>query len=348
MGFGQTAIGALFALAIATVAQAQPPRAVSQTWTIRNFKFHDGSVLPELKLHYLTLGSPANPAVLVLHGTGGSGGGLLSPNFGGQLFGPGQPLDAKRWFIILPDAIGHGASSKPSDGLRMGFPPYDYADMIEAQHRLLNEHLGVKHLAVVTGNSMGGMMTWQWGEQYPDFMDALVPLASTPAQVSARNWITRRMVIDVIKADPGWKGGNYDRQPRNLALASAYFGLITSGGARAQAAAMPTWAATDKAVTDRLAAPAGGDANDRIYQLLAARDYDPAPGLGTIKARVLAINSADDERNPAELGVTARAVKTLRAGRYYEIPASAETRGHGTTGQARFWTAELSKFLAGE
>jgi len=348
MGTGRTTTGALAAMAIATAAQAQIPQPNSETWTIRNFRFHDGSVLPEMKVHYLTLGSPTNPAVLVLHGTGGDGAGMLSPNFGGRLFGPGQPLDATRWFIILPDAVGHGASSKPSDGLRMGFPAYDYADMVEAQHQLLAQHLGVKHLALVTGNSMGGMVTWQWGEQYPDFMDAVVPLASTPAPVSARNWISRRMVIDVIKADPDWKGGNYDRQPRNLALASTYFGLMTSGGTRAQAAAMPTWAATDKAVADRLAAPARGDANDTIYQLLAARDYDPGPGLGTIKARVLAINSADDERNPAELGVTARVVKTLRAGRYYEIPVSSETRGHGTTGQAHFWTAELSKFLAGE
>ena len=338
---------ALAAVLMTGMAHAQAPQPVSQTWTIRDFRFQDGSVLREMKVHYLTLGSPANPAVLVLHGTGGDGAGMLGPAFGGQLFGPGQPLDAARYFIIAPDAIGHGGSSKPSDGLRMGFPAYDYADMVEAQHRLVAEHLGIPRLAVVIGNSMGGMLTWQWGTQYPDFVDVLVPLASQPAAMSARNWLTRRMVAEIIKADPAWNGGNYQRQPRGLAFATTYFGLITNGGSRAQHAEMPTRAATDKVVEDRLSQPSSADANDTIYQYLASRNYDPEPRLGAIRARVLAINSADDERNPAELGVTAQAVARLMASRYYGVPASADTRGHSTVAQARFWSAQLADFLAG-
>jgi homoserine O-acetyltransferase len=338
---------AVMAWMLAGAALAQAPQPVDQSWTIPNFRFHDGATLAEMRVHYLTLGSPTNPAVLVLHGTGGTAAGMLGANYGGELFGPGEPLDARRFFIVIPDAIGHGASSKPSDGLKMAFPAYSFTDMIEVQHRLLTEHLGVRHLAVVTGVSMGGMVTWQWGEQYPDFMDALVPLASTPAPISGRNWITRRMVVDLIKADPEWKGGNYASQPRGLALANTYFGLITSGGAGAVAAAMPTREATDKALDSALARPASGDANDTIYQYLASRDFDPTPGLTRIKARILAINSADDERNPIELGVTARVVGTLRNARYYEIPVSGETRGHATAGMARFWKAPLAAFLAG-
>jgi homoserine O-acetyltransferase len=346
--FGRLSGCVLAGLLLAGMARAQAPQANSQTWTIQNFRFQDGSVLPSMKVHYLTLGSPANPAVLVLHGTGGDGAGLLGPAFGGQLFGPGQPLDARRYFIILPDAIGHGGSSKPSDGLRMRFPAYDYADMIEVQHRLLTEQLGVKHLAVVTGNSMGGMLTWQWGVQYPDFMDVLVPLASQPSAMSARNWLTRRMVIDLIKSDPEWKGGDYASQPRAFVFATTYFGLITNGGSRAQHVEMPTRAATDRVVDSRLAQAPSGDANDTIYQYAASRNYDPEPKLGAIKARVLAVNSADDERNPAELGVTAAAVARLKGSRYVEVPGSNETRGHSTVSQARLWATQLAVFLAGK
>ena len=332
----------------AAAARAQIPEPRSETWTIKDFRFHDGSVLPQMKVHYLTLGDPKNPAVLVLHGTGGDGAGMVSPAFGGVLFRPGGALDASRWFIVIPDAIGHGGSSKPSDGLRMKFPAYDYADMVEAQHRLLVEHLGVKHLALVTGNSMGGMESWQWAEQYPDFMDAIAPLASSPAAMAARNWIFRRLVIDAIEADPAWQGGAYTSEPKGLTLGLTYFGLLSAGGTQAQYAAMPSWKATDDAVAQRLAGRAAGDANDTIYQLLAARNYDPAPRLGAIKARVLAINSADDERNPAELMITARAVKRLKDARYFEIPTGPQTRGHGTTANARLWEAELRAFLAGK
>ena len=332
---------------LATPALAQPTPQ-DATWTIPGFKFHTGETLAEMKVHYLTLGSPSSPAVLVLHGTGGNAQGMLGAAFGGQLFGPGQPLDAATHYIVIPDTIGAGASSKPSDGLRMKFPAYDYADMVEAQHRLLTEHLGVKHLALVTGNSMGGMLTWAWGEAYPDFMDALVPLASSPTQVSARNWISRRMVVDIIKADPAWQGGDYTAEPPAYTLAQTYFGLLTAGGTRAQYAALPTWKATDDAVAASLARRAGGDANDLIYQLEAARTYDPEPGLGAIRARLLAVNSEDDERNPVELGVLPRLIPKVKNGRYYIIPASAQTRGHGTTGNARLWAAQLKDFLTGK
>jgi len=341
-------LGLLAALSMAGAGRAQALKAQEGTWTIPDFRFHDGAVLPQMKVHYYTLGSPANPAVLVLHGTGGTAAGMLGPAFGGVLFGPGGALDAGRYFIVIPDTIGAGASSKPSDGLHMRFPAYDYADMVEAQHRLLAEHLGINHLRLVIGNSMGGMLTWTWGEAYPDFMDALAPLASQPTQVAARNWIFRRMVIDLIEADPKWKGGEYVDQPPNLNLAMTYFGLITAGGTRAQYAALPTNAATDQAVAQSLARGPAGDANDTIFQFAASRDYDPGPKLATIKARVLAINSADDERNPAELGMTAAAVKRLKGGRYYEIPVGPDTRGHGTTGNARLWAGELAKFLGGQ
>jgi homoserine O-acetyltransferase len=345
-GIKTLVLTAAAALSLAGAASAQLPEPRSETWTIKDFRLHDGAVLPQMKVHYLTLGDPKNPAVLVLHGTGGNAAGLLSPAFGGVLFKPGGALDAARYFIVIPDAVGHGESSKPSDGMRMAFPAYDYADMVEAQHRLLAEHLGVRRLALVTGNSMGGMLSWQWAEQYPDYMDAIAPLASTPAPVAARNWIFRRLVIDVIESDPAWQGGNYTSEPKSLTLGMTYFGLLSAGGTRAQYASMPTWKATDDAVAQRLAGRPPGDANDTIYQLLAARNYDPAPRLGAIKARVLAINSADDERNPAELGITADAVKRLKAARYYEIPIGPDTRGHGTTGNARMWDEQLRQFMA--
>jgi homoserine O-acetyltransferase len=347
-GFKTLALAILATLLSAGAVRAQAPEPKSETWTLKDFRFHDGAVLPQMKVHYLTLGDPKNPAVLVLHGTGGNAAGVLSPAFGGVLFRPGGALDAGKYFIVIPDAVGHGESSKPSDGLRMKFPAYDYTDMVEAQHRLLAEHLGIRHLALVTGNSMGGMESWQWAEQYPDYMDAIAPLASSPAAMAARNWIFRRLVIDVIESDPTWNGGNYTSEPKSLTLGMTYFGLLSAGGTRAQYASMPTWKATDDAVAQRLSGRPPGDANDTIYQLLAARTYDPAPRLGAIRARVLAINSADDERNPAELGITAEAVKRLKNARYYEIPASAETLGHGSTGTARWFEAELKRFMEGK
>jgi len=347
MRFYALSVAAVLAFGLLTAARAQPAPQQGD-WVVHDFRFHGGEILPALKLHYVTLGSPANPAVLVLHGTGGDGAGMLGGSFGGNLFGPGQPLDAATHYIIAPDAIGSGASSKPSDGLRMTFPAYDYGDMVAAQYRLLTEQLGVKHLALVTGNSMGGMLTWLWGETYPDFMDALVPLASSPMQVSGRNWFYRRMAIDMIKADPAWAGGDYTAEPKGLTLAQTYFGLLSSGGTRARYAAYPTWQAADAAVSAALAKPSGGDANDEIYQLEAARGYDPEPHLEAIKARLLAINSEDDERNPVELGVLPRDIPRVAHGRYYIIPASATTHGHGTTGNAKLWADRLTNFLAGK
>ena len=343
---GLTGLGMGLAAAIVLAGAAAAAQPRDESWTTPDFHYHTGQTAP-LKQHYLTLGSPSNPAVLVLHGTGGSAQNMMSAAFGGNLFGPGQPLDAARYFIIIPDTIGAGQSSKPSDGLRMKFPAYDYADMVEAQHRLLTEHLHITHLKLVVGNSMGGMLTWQWGETYPDFMDDLVPLASQPIPVAGRNWITRRMVEDIIKADPAWMGGDYKTQPPGLAMATTYFGLLTSGGLRNVYAAAPNQAAANKIIDNGLTS-AGGDANDTLYQFDASRDFDPVPGLDKNKARVLAINSADDERNPTELGVMEANFKRVKNGRFHIIPLSAESRGHATTGNARLWRDLLPDFLAGK
>lgn len=321
------------------------PEPEQGDWKVRDFRFHDGQVLPELNLRYTTLGDPSHEAVLVLHGTGGTGAGLLSPAFGGELFGPGQPLDASRYFIILPDAIGHGRSSKPSDGLRAAFPEYDYDDMVAAQYRLVTEKLGVRHLRAVVGNSMGGMHVWLWGEAHPEFMDALVPMASEPAEMSGRNWMMRRMLIETIRRDPDWKGGDYVEQPRSFRYANAMFGLATNGGTLAIREQAATRESGDRLVAQRLDAPFNADANDAIYQWGSARSYNPGPGLERITAPVLAINSADDERNPIETGVMSREMKRVRQGRLLLIPASAQTRGHSTVGEARLYAAELAAFL---
>lgn len=333
---------ALFA-AFSSWAQAPAPREGS--WVVKDFRFHTGEVLPELRLAYTTLGAPAGEPVLILHGTGGSGTGMLNPGFGGELFGPGQPLDASRYFIILPDAIGAGKSSKPSDGLRAKFPKYDYDDMVRAQYRLVTEHLGVKKLRLVLGNSMGGMHTWVWGTMYPDAMSALVPLASQPVEVAGRNWMTRRMLIDLIRNDPEFNGGNYTKQPRGVQLAQVYFGISTNGGNQALYKAAPTLAKADELWSQRLAKPTPADGNDLAYQFDASRGYNPAPQLERIQAVLLAINSADDERNPPELGIMEREIKRVKRGRYVLIQASEQTGGHGTTGQAKWWKQHLVELL---
>jgi homoserine O-acetyltransferase len=314
-------------------------------FVLRDFTFHDGSKMAALSMHYITLGDPKSPAVLALHGTGGNGASLLSPDFGGTLFGPGQPLDASKYFIILPDMIGAGRSSKPSDGLRMQFPHYNYDDMVAATYQLLTEGLKIRKLRLVMGNSMGGMLTWTWGEAYPQFMDGLVPLASTPAPMSGRNWILRRMLVESIKNDPAWNGGNYTSQPKSLLLANAFFGFATSGGNLGLQKRAPTREAADRLVDAQLSASARGDANDVIYQFDAARDYDPSRKLARITAPVLAINSADDERNPHETGLLEKGLAQVKKGQSFLIPASDETRGHGTTGAARLWKDRLAKFL---
>lgn len=325
---------------------ADYPAPKEGVFIAKAFRFHTGEVMPELRLAYKTVGDPAGQPVLILHGTAGSAQSMLNPAFAGELFGEGQPLDAKTYFIILPDAIGAGKSAKPSDGLKAKFPQYNYDDMVEAQYRLVTEGLGVKHLRLVLGNSMGGMHSWIWGVKYPDMMDALVPLAAQPTEMSSRNWMLRRLLVETIKADPGYNAGNYTTQPKAMKLANLFFGTATSGGTLAYQKQAPTRAAADKFIDERLAAPFEADANDYLYQWASSGDYNPAPLLGRIKVPLLAINSADDERNPPETGVMAAAMQHVANGKLYLIPANSETRGHGTTGMAKFWAPQLQTFLA--
>jgi homoserine O-acetyltransferase len=340
-----SAFVALLATFVLSAVAAEYPAPREGDWVARNFKFHTGEGMPELRLHYATIGDPAGEPVLILHGTTGSGSSMLTPAFAGELFGAGQPLDTARYFIVLPDALGAGKSARPSDGMRAQFPRYNYDDMVLAQYRLVTEGLGIRHLRLVLGNSMGGMHTWVWGVTYPDFMDALVPMASQPTEMSSRNWMLRRMLIDAVRKDPSWNNGNYTTQPPSLRIASVFFGIATSGGTLAYQAMAPTREQADRLVDAREAAPFTADANDFLYQFDAARDYNPAPGLERIRAAVLAINSADDERNPPETGLMEQALKRIRNARLLLIPASAETRGHGTTANAAFWKQQLQDFL---
>jgi homoserine O-acetyltransferase len=329
----------------AAARAADYPAPKQGEWIARDFRFHDGEVMGALRLHYTTIGEPSGEPVLILHGTGGSAASMLTQDYAGQLFGPGQPLDAAKYFIILPDAIGHGASSKPSDGLKMKFPKYDYDDMIEAQYLLLTQGLGLHHLRLVTGNSMGGMETWVWSEKYPAFMDALAPMAAQPTPMASRNWMLRRLLIETIRNDPEWRNGDYTAEPPSLRLAGAFYNVATNGGTLAYQYLAPTHEKANQFVDALLARPFVADANDFLYQWGASADYDPSPGLARIEAQVLAINSADDERNPPETGVTAEAMKRVKNGRLFLIPASEETRGHGTTGMARFYAEELRALL---
>ena len=335
---------ALVLLAVPALA-ADYPAPKEGSWVVRDFRFHTGEVLPELRLHYTTVGAPTGEPVLILHGTTGSAASMLGPAFAGELFGPGQPLDASRYYVILPDGIGTGKSAKPSDGLRTRFPKYNYDDMVTAQYRLVTEHLGVRRLRLVLGNSMGGMHTWMWAQKYPDVMDVAVPMASLPTEMSGRNWMTRRLIIDAIRNDPEWMNGNYTTQPRSLQFASVFYGLATNGGNQRLQQQAPTREKADQLVDQRLSAPFRGDAHDHLYPWDASRDYNASPGLERIQATLLAINSADDERNPPELGFLDREIKRVKNGRVLLIPASADTSGHGTTGQARFWKHHLADLL---
>ena len=336
---------AFFALIAFNTSAAEYPAPNEGDWTAKDFRFHSGEIAPELRLHFTTLGNPAGEPVLVLHGTAGSAATMLTPGFAGELFGDGQPLDARKHFIILPDALGTGKSAKPSDGLRAKFPHYNYNDIVLAQYRLLTEGLNIKHLRLAIGNSMGGMHVWNWGVTYPAFMDALVPMAAQPTGMSARNWMTRRIMIESIRQDPAYLNGDYTVQPSSLRLASVFFGLATSGGTLGYQSLAPTRELADKLVDQRLAAPVTADANDYLYQFEASRDYDPSPGLEKIEAALLVINSADDERNPPETGLMDQALKRVKNGQIYLIPASDQTRGHGTTGMAKFWKQRLADFL---
>jgi homoserine O-acetyltransferase len=328
-----------------TAMAADYPAPKEGDWVAKNFKFHTGEIMPELKLHYTTLGAPTGQPVLVLHGSGGSAASMLTPTFAGELFGPGQPLDATKYYIIITDSIGHGKSLKPSDGLKTKFSHYNYNDLVDAQYRLVTEGLGIKHLRLVIGNSMGGMHTWIWAARYPQMMDVAVPMASQPTAMAARNWILRRTMLDTIRNDPDYKDGNYTSQPRIMKYAIAAYRFASAGGTLGYQTLAPTSAQADKMVDEQLALQVTADANDYIYQWDASHDYDPSAGMEKIEATLLAINAADDERNPPETGVTEAAVKRIKNGRIYLIPASTETRGHLTTGNAKFYTEQLRELL---
>lgn len=333
-------------------APAAKPAVTEGDFQIRDFKFDSGETLPALNLHYRTLGQPVRNsrdqvtnAVLIMHGTGGTGAGFLSDSFGGVLFGPGQLLDAATHYIILPDGIGHGKSSKPSDGLHAKFPRYGYGDLVTAQYRLVTEGLKVDHLRLVMGTSMGGMHTWMWATRYPAFMDAAMPLASLPVQIAGRNRFFRRMVSDAIRKDPDWRNGEYTAQPRGLTAAVYTLIFMTSVPLQWQKLA-PTRDAADKFFDQTFAARlAANDANDMLYQFEASRDYDPEPDLEKIAAPLLAINSADDQVNPPELGILEAQIKRVRKGRAVILPISDRTRGHSTHSYPAIWGDELARLL---
>src|ERR1700722_3486681 len=327
----------------AMAADFAPPR--QGDFIARDFKFHGGEVMAELKLHYTTVGEPTGQPVLVLHGSGGSAASMLTPAFAGELFGPGQPLESSKYYIIIPDGIGHGKSAKPSHGMKTAFPKYNYDDMVQAQFRVVTEGLGVKHLRLVIGNSMGGMHTWLWAEKYPGLMDAVVPMAAQPTAMAARNWMLRRMMIETIRNDPDYNDGNYTSQPRMMKYAVSAYGFASSGGTLAYQSEAPTAEKADRMVDERLAAQVTTDANDFIYQWQASHDYDASARLSKIEATLLAINSVDDERNPPETGVIIDALRQVKNGKLYLIPASVETRGHGTTGSAKFYKQQLEELL---
>ncbi len=331
---------------------ADYPKPTESDFTVHDFKFASGETLPELRLHYRTLGKPEKDAqgkttnaVLIMHGTTGSGAQFIRPEFAGELFGKDQPLDATKFFIVLPDGIGHGKSSKPSDGMHAKFPRYGYLDMVEAQYRLLTEGLGVDHARLVMGTSMGGMHTWLWGELHPDFMDALMPLASLPTQISGRNRAWRRMVIDAIRNDPAWSDGDYKTQPPSLRTAAEMLWFMSNNPVLRQKDA-PTLAKTDE-VLDKFVEQIvkTDDANDVLYALEASHDYDPAPNLEKIQAPLLAINSADDLINPPELGILEREIKRVPHARAIVIPFSDKTRGHGSHTLAALWKDQLVDLL---
>ena len=340
------------ALAVAT-ANAQAPSGHEGDFTMRDYRFASGETLPALTIHYRTLGKPMRDAtgvvrnaVLIMHGTTGAGTQFLSPVFANELFGGGQPLDTTRYYIILPDGIGHGLSSRPSEGLHARFPHYTYDDMVDADHRLLTEHLGVGHLRVVMGTSMGGMHSWVFAERYPDFMDAAVPLASVPTQIAGRNRMIRRMAMDDIRNDPAWKGGEYTSPPPGFRAALQLLYMMTSAPLVQQREA-PTRDSADAVITRYLDSRMKTvDANDFLYAFDASRDYNPEPLLARITVPLLAINSADDQVNPPELGIIERLMPRVARGSFVMIPISSVTRGHGTHTVAAAWKAPFASFLA--
>ena len=360
----------MFALMLALAAQAvappsgwggTPAPAAKTQWptregdvVLRDFRFRDGEVMAEMRMHFTMLGSPhrnrageIDNAVMVLHGTGGDGNQFLRPQFADELYGPGQPLDIRKYWIILPDNIGHGKSSKPSDGLRMRFPAYAYADMVEAQRRMLVEGLGVRHLRLIFGTSMGCMHAFLWGETSPGFASALMPMACEPIEIAGLNRMWRQLAINGIKADPAWQGGNYSSEPLTGLRAAENLLFVAGGAPLYYQAQYPTRVAASRYAEERVASGIKElDANDLIYQLDASRDYNPWPGLERISVPLTWINSADDFINPRNLGVPRQAVKRMPRARFRLIPESAETHGHGTHTWAKFWKADLTALLA--
>jgi homoserine O-acetyltransferase len=342
----------LLLLAAAIACQAQQFPNTEGDFLAKNFTFHTGETLAELRLHYTTLGAaqrdPAGHvrnAVIVMHGTGGTGRAFLGPGFAGELFGKDQPLDITKYFVILPDAIGHGGSSKPSNGLHMKFPHYDYEDMVKADYRLVTEGLGVDHLRLVMGTSMGAMHSWIWGYLYRDFMDALLPLASAPVEIAGRNRMFRAMIMQAIQSDPDWKDGEYTKPPLNGLIAAQYALWMMTSSPLQLHKTNPTHEKADAAVAALRERAARVDANDMLYQYDCSTDYNPSPHLGEIKAPLFAINSADDEVNPPELGILEREIRKVAHGRYILIPTSEETRGHGTHSRAAVWKQYLVELL---
>jgi homoserine O-acetyltransferase/O-succinyltransferase len=343
----------LLLLFLAGTADSQQPAPSEGDFTLHNFHFKTGETLPDLRMHYYTFGQPhqdasgkTTNAVLILHGTGGSGRQFLRPMFADALFGPGQLLDVTRYFIILPDNIGHGKSSKPSDGLHAHFPQYDYDDMVRAQHDLLEQGLGVNHLRLILGTSMGCMHSWVWGETYPSFMDALMPLACNPVQIAGRNRIWRKMIIDGIRQDPDWKNGDYTTEPRAALQIATYLSIIAGSAPLVMQKNYPTRDAADKYLEETVPQYlAGDDANDVLYAFNASRNYDPSPNLDKIIAPVMFINSADDFINAPELGIAAREIKKVKRGRFVLLPISDKTHGHGTHTDAAVWHQYLKELL---
>jgi homoserine O-acetyltransferase/O-succinyltransferase len=345
-------MGVLWMFGAGSVCAAEFPAPVEGDFLVKDFQFTTGEKLPELRLHYTTVGAPVKNAagvvtnaVIIMHGTGGSGRAFLSQTFGGMLFGAGQLLDATKYYIILPDDIGHGKSSKPSDGLHMKFPHYTYTDMVHGEYRLVTEGLGVNHMRLVMGTSMGAMHTWMWGEMYPDFVDALMPLASAPVEIGGRNRMLRKMIMDSIKKDPGWNEGEYKAPLTGMLPAQFALFIMTSSPLQLYKQA-PTREQADQAFERRFYGQGRPtDANDMLYHYDCSRDYNPAPDLEKIKAPLYAVNSADDQVNPPELGILEREIKRVKRGRYILIPTSDQTRGHGTHSLPAIWGNYLAELL---
>jgi homoserine O-acetyltransferase len=358
MGFRTViaAVAAVAALVMSAPGAAQGSEAAAQSGTliVRDFAFHDGSKLPELRLAWTTIGQPhrdaqgeIDNAVMILHGTGGTGASFLAGDMGKALFGPGAPFDKARFYVILPDAIGHGGSSRPSDGLRMAFPAYDYADMVEGQKRMLAQ-LGVGKLQAIMGMSMGGMVTFQWATSYPDMAEKFIPIGAYPVEVAGQNRMQRKLTIDAIKADPAWNGGNYTSPPLAGLRTATSIQMLMSGSPLSLQTLYPTRAAADRFVEESMAASlaSGRDANDAIYQTDASRTYNPWDRLDRVTAPLLWINFADDLINPVSLDIAGKAVARMPRARFVLVPANESTRGHGTLFQPDHWIEEVRRFMA--